>query len=591
MTPNLRVRRTLPAVVVALLLSLPTYAQSTDPLQVGYAGRFTDSGRTPPDGALVMRYSQDGLLVSETAVAATVLTTAVQLPLEIKPGESNTAIAMANPGVTVPNIFTARVLDLQGNLILTMRLPQMSSRGQYARYVTELIPGLPEQFRGVLMIDSTAPVVVAALRISANARGEPVLTKLPVADRSRSLGNEAVSLPHFADGEGFSTQTILLNSGDTTLRGELRFYNQQGAALGVGIVGQGRTSTVSYSIAPGGAFIAQTDGAAAPLAVGSIVVSPQSGSATPIATSMLAYRPGGTLVCETAIGAPTYGRSARMYVEYSELRNTGIAISTAGSAATLTLQLRAISGNVGPVSSNQLTLPAGGQTARYISELFPAMSKPFHGVLEITSTNPIAAVVLRQTLNARNHLLFTSLPVANLDAPDPNRVQYFPQLVMGGGYESDFILIDRSLTPAAAASGLFQFRTGSGFGLSVWMKGTFKDEIPFALSAASAESSVPMNAERPLAVVTRVIEVTVGESFFQILRAQGGNLPYEWDITFGSLPAGLTMNLLGVVSGTVRTPVPGTVIGIRVRDRQRDEAPNSIQFVIKNPATPGIQPR
>jgi hypothetical protein len=49
---------------------------------------------------------------------------------------------------------------------------------------------------------------------------------------------------------------------------------------------------------------------------------------------------------------------------------------------------------------------------------------------------------------------------------------------------------------------------------------------------------------------TSLARGTVGEEYVSVLSAAGGTSPYTWNVTGGSVPAGLTLTLGGVLSGT-----------------------------------------
>jgi hypothetical protein len=59
----------------------------------------------------------------------------------------------------------------------------------------------------------------------------------------------------------------------------------------------------------------------------------------------------------------------------------------------------------------------------------------------------------------------------------------------------------------------------------------------------------------PLAVATSATLPggTVGTAYSTTLTASGGNAPFSWKVSSGSLPAGLTLSSAGVVSGTPTT--------------------------------------
>src|SRR5262249_53679955 len=79
---------------------------------------------------------------------------------------------------------------------------------------------------------SSLPVASIALRQFVNERSESLMTTLPIADLSSAVSSDAVVMPHFAEGGGWTTQVILLNPTDNNLRGNLRYFDSTGDSLG-----------------------------------------------------------------------------------------------------------------------------------------------------------------------------------------------------------------------------------------------------------------------------------------------------------------------------------------------------------------------
>ncbi len=65
-----------------------------------------------------------------------------------------------------------------------------------------------------------------------NERGEILLTAFPVADLNQPPPSPIV-FPHIADGDGFSTQFILLNASGPS-SATLSFFGETGRPLAVG---------------------------------------------------------------------------------------------------------------------------------------------------------------------------------------------------------------------------------------------------------------------------------------------------------------------------------------------------------------------
>ena len=69
--------------------------------------------------------------------------------------------------------------------------------------------------------------------------------------------------------------------------------------------------------------------------------------------------------------------------------------------------------------------------------------------------------------------------------------------------------------------------------------------------SGSTQVTVPAPPPPILAIVTSSLPpATVGVLYSQTLQAAGGVLPYAWGLASGALPAGLTLSLSGVISGT-----------------------------------------
>jgi hypothetical protein len=77
---------------------------------------------------------------------------------------------------------------------------------------------------------------------------------------------------------------------------------------------------------------------------------------------------------------------------------------------------------------------------------------------------------------------------------------------------------------------------------------------------------------------------TVSTAYSQTLQVTGGTSPYTWTISSGSLPAGLTLNTAGVISGTPTTA--GTAnFTVKVTDTNSNAATQTLSIVVVSQLT------
>jgi hypothetical protein len=305
--------------------------------------------------------------------------------------------------------------------------------------------------QGTLTFTSSVPVGVIAVHSFTNERGEFLMTALPVSDITATSSN-AIVLPHFVDGGGWTTQVVLTNSSDAPVSGIVQFYGPgvtgQSAPLLTMTVDGTTGSTFQYLIQPRSAARLLTSNTTPTLQVGSVRIYP-SGTA-PDAAAIFKFKRNDITVSEAGVTGTPAGTEFRMYAEASgvdgqvSFTETGLAVANPSMVpATVTLQLTHMTGVAlgAPVT---ITVPGNGQVAQFISQLFPGLPRPFRGFLKVTGISPVNVTSLLCRYNERLDFLFTTTPPRDEDRIQPTSPMLFPHIVSGGGFTTQFVIFGES---------------------------------------------------------------------------------------------------------------------------------------------------
>jgi hypothetical protein len=74
------------------------------------------------------------------------------------------------------------------------------------------VVGTPALNSGYFEVTSDQPISILALRLTNNQRGDPLQTSSPIADMSSPLAATSLNFPQIADGGGYQTTILLLNT-------------------------------------------------------------------------------------------------------------------------------------------------------------------------------------------------------------------------------------------------------------------------------------------------------------------------------------------------------------------------------------------
>ncbi|MBI3682288.1 MAG: putative Ig domain-containing protein [Acidobacteria bacterium] len=105
---------------------------------------------------------------------------------------------------------------------------------------------------------------------------------------------------------------------------------------------------------------------------------------------------------------------------------------------------------------------------------------------------------------------------------------------------------------------------------------------------ATATKALAMTVVPGLSITTTSLPAaTAGVQYAQTLAATGGQAPYSWSLTSGSLPSGLTLNASGVISGTPQA-AGSFNLTVQVADSRAAVASLALTLVVLLPAAPSV---
>ncbi|HTM49144.1 MAG TPA: hypothetical protein VL285_10700 [Bryobacteraceae bacterium] len=222
-------------------------------LQVGSA-EISSSGAV--GGNAVFAFQIAGQPDTEAAVPITTLRgKRFLLPFDNSPGFA-TGVAVANPSAAQPAVVSVVFRNPSGQVTSSVGPYLVAAHG----HVSFVIPGSAGT-RGVAEFTSSGEDV-AGLGIRSHGRAFTSVETLAGVP----AGNKNIS--HIADGGGWKTTIVLVNSDSQPAPFTLRFRGDNGAALRLSLGADGQVTSLTGTIAPGGSRTIQTDGTNGTLVTG-----------------------------------------------------------------------------------------------------------------------------------------------------------------------------------------------------------------------------------------------------------------------------------------------------------------------------------
>jgi hypothetical protein len=245
-----------------------------------------------------------------------------------------------------------------------------------------------------------------------------------------------------------------MNTSNSPVSGTLEVYSSDGSPLTVKQLNGPSASSFPYSIPAEGAYVFQSEASPEVARAGWVRITPNSGSTTPTGEGLFQHSERGVLVTESGIAPATPATHARIYVDCSDTHDTGLALvnPAAEPAPQIRFSAYQLDGSTqAGITPEPITLGALSQFAAFVSQLIAGLPSHFRGVLDITSDSPFVAMTMRSLINERGEFLLTTFPVADMNQPAPSPI-VIPQIVDGGGFTTEFILLSPGASSVATVS-------------------------------------------------------------------------------------------------------------------------------------------
>jgi spore coat protein CotH len=178
--------------------------------------------------------------------------------------------------------------------------------------------------------------------------------------------------------------------------------------------------------------------------------------------AIFGFRQDNVLVGEAAVPATGLVTQGRLYAEINSPGTTGLAIANPNAEpATLNFYFTDPAGN--DFGQGSVTIPVGGQLARFLNEEPYNAETAFRGSFTFTSSMPVSTIALLGFTNERGIFLTTTLPVIDL-LSNETPPSILPLFVDGGGWSTDLILVNPYDEPL---SGRAEVVAGPSFDYSI----------------------------------------------------------------------------------------------------------------------------
>jgi hypothetical protein len=291
----------------------------------------------------------------------------------------STGIAFAR--LTPDQPLTLKLYELDGSLREEVSGYTMSGP-QEAKFVEQFFTDFPDEFRGLMVVESEALLTCVGLRF-----GGGILATIPVSNLDAVVAQATFFFPHYGDGSGLSTHFVINNLLGEAVEGTISFFDPAGNPQQMPLEGETPANQIALDLEAKASRVIKTDGSTPgnPL-IGYSTVDLDQPGASGVAIFKYASGPEASVL-------PSYpGKKFSLFVEVSGALDTGFAIARSGTDDVV-LSLYNSSGIL--VDSKSVEFEGSNlHLARFLSQIF-SVPLGFQGLLVMESEGDFSTIGLR----------------------------------------------------------------------------------------------------------------------------------------------------------------------------------------------------
>jgi Beta-propeller repeat len=444
--------------------SVATKGTRTDAV-FGYAVAQPAVPDTQLTGLAIISRKQSGATVSEVGMPASPFVDNGRLFVDVS-STGRSVLSIANPSdqdADVSFFYT----DGTGNTSL-FTSTTVKAHEHFSRFVTDTPLNITAP--GTLNFSSSIPVVATAFFTITNESNDLLLSRTPIVGEfvyTAQVGNKTITIPEIADGGGWKSDVILVNTSENRMNGEVRFFDQgflsvPGAPMQVPIgdssasviefdipmrsfqkistAGSSTISAVPFGLNRGTSF--STPGAGSAQVSGWAAADSNDANVRLNGLELLQFRQLGITQNEAGILAPALRQNGRFLAERTDKVRSFIAVANPNAQdVDLDLVLTDENGASGDVVT--VTVPASGQFSAFLTDQPLTIAVNTTRTVTFSTSLPVFVTALRFFTNERNDSLLSVIPIADITTAVDQPI-VIPQFADGAGWKTRVVLVNNT---------------------------------------------------------------------------------------------------------------------------------------------------